>query len=121
MTVHSGLSLVFAREFQQPSFFFTMAQRMLLRASGPRRVYYGFTRSFSTVLDTPVDPGTQQIRLATPRTTVFENALNAKAPRTNWTKEEISEIYNTSLIDLTYASVGQIALLSSDMPLSSIS
>lgn len=98
-----------------------MAQRMLLRASGPRRVYYGFTRSFSTVLDTPVDPGTQQIRLATPRTTVFENALNAKAPRTNWTKEEISEIYNTSLIDLTYASVGQIALLSSDMPLSSIS
>ena len=86
-----------------------MAQRVLFRASGlragPGRLPH-LTRSFSTVLDTPVDPGTQQIRQTTPRTSVFENALNATAPRTNWTKDEIAEIYNTSLIDLTYASVG---------------
>ena len=59
------------------------------------------SRSFSTVLDTPVDPGTQQLR----KSSVFENALNANAPRTTWTKEEITEVYNTSLIDLTYAAV----------------
>jgi biotin synthase len=62
-------------------------------------------RSFSTVIDAPVDPTTQQIIPQTQKTSVFENALNAKAPRTNWTKEEIAEVYNTSLIDLTYASV----------------
>ena len=86
-----------------------MAQRVLFRASGlrvgPGRVHH-LSRSFSTVLDTPVDPGTQQIRQSAVRTDVFENALNAKAPRTTWTKDEIAEIYNTSLIDLTYAAVG---------------
>jgi biotin synthase len=87
-----------------------MAQRVLLRASGlrasPVRAHCFFIRPFSTVLDTPVDPGTQQLRTVKRQTSVFENALNAKAPRTDWTKDEIAEIYNTSLIDLTYASVG---------------
>jgi hypothetical protein len=82
----------------------TMAQRMLLRPAGsvfvPRTL--PISRSFSTVLDTPVDPATQQIRRIR---SVFKDALDAKAPRTNWTKEEITEVYNTSLIDLTYASV----------------
>ena len=34
---------------------------------------------------------------------LLQDAVGATSPRTNWTKEEISEIYNTPLIDLTYA------------------
>jgi biotin synthase len=90
-----------------------MAQRVLLRTGRgltltPRSLQ--ITRSFSTVLDAPVDPGTQQLRSPTRAGSVFESALNASAPRTNWTKEEISEVYNTSLIDLTHASVCQVTL-----------
>lgn len=82
-----------------------MAQRMLLRPTGlllARRPQYAY-RSFSTVLDTPIDPRTQQATPPARLTSVFEDALNASGPRTNWTKEEISEVYNTSLIDLTFA------------------
>jgi len=92
-----------------------MAQRVLLRTGrglslAPRSLQ--ITRSFSTVLDTPVDPGTQQLRSSTRTGSVFENALNASAPRTSWTKEEIAEVYNTSLIDLTHAAVCHTALSS---------
>jgi|TARA_R110002003_G_scaffold595_16_gene20830 biotin synthase len=62
-------------------------------------------RPFSTVIDAPVDPKTQQITPPSGRRSVFEDAAQAVAPRTNWTKEEISEVYSTSLIELTYASV----------------
>ncbi|CAK7233844.1 biotin synthase [Sporothrix bragantina] len=34
----------------------------------------------------------------------FYRALNATAPRTDWTRDEIASIYNTPLIDLTHAS-----------------
>jgi biotin synthase len=55
-------------------------------------------------LDTPIDPQTQR---ATPpaarKSSVFEDAVNATGTRTNWTREEIAEIYNTPLIKLTYA------------------
>lgn len=86
-----------------------MAQRLLLRPIGliivPRTQLSLCSRSFSTVLDAPVDPRTQQITPPTRVTSVFDEALNAKGPRTNWSKEEISEVYNTSLIDLTHAAV----------------
>jgi hypothetical protein len=100
---------------------FAMAQRVFLRtgrglALTPRSLQ--ITRPFSTVLDTLVDPGTQQLRSVARTGSVFENALNASAPRTNWTKEEISEVYNTSLIDLTYASVCQATLWQSGGSLS---
>jgi hypothetical protein len=62
-------------------------------------------RPFSTVLDTPVDPSTQRATPPTLRASVFEDALHAVAPRTNWTKEEIAQVYNTPLIELTHASV----------------
>ncbi|EOA90049.1 biotin synthase [Exserohilum turcicum] len=84
-----------------------MPHAVLLRANGlragPRRVHH-IVRSFSTVLDTPVYPATHKIRPPTGQSLVFDSARNAKAPRTNWTKDEIAEIYNTSLIDLTFAS-----------------
>ncbi len=86
-----------------------MAQRTLVRPIGlvfnSARTQQ-FARSFSTVLDTPVDPKTQQITPPAHRkSSVYENAVNATGPRTNWTREEISEIYNTPLIKLTYAAV----------------
>ncbi|KAF2129584.1 biotin synthase [Dothidotthia symphoricarpi CBS 119687] len=83
-----------------------MAQRLLKRPIGllfvPVRTQY-LSRSFSTVLDTPVDPSTQQITPPTSQRSVFQDALQAAGPRTNWTREEIAEVYNTSLIELTYA------------------
>lgn len=42
--------------------------------------------------------------ISTPRS-AFENALEASAPRNNWTKEEIKEIYDTPLMKLAYAAV----------------
>jgi biotin synthase len=42
--------------------------------------------------------------VSTPRS-AFESALEASAPRTNWTKEEIKEIYDTPLMKLAYAAV----------------
>jgi hypothetical protein len=36
---------------------------------------------------------------------VFQEALQSTTARTNWTKEEISEIYNTPLMELSYAAV----------------
>lgn len=86
-----------------------MAQRTLLRPIGlvlssARTTQFG--RSFSTVLDTPIDPKTQQVTPpAARKSSVYEDAVNATEPRTNWTREEISEIYNTPLIRLTYAAV----------------
>lgn len=86
-----------------------MAQRTLVRPIGlalnSARIQQ-FVRPFSTVLDTPIDPKTQQATPPTARkSSVFEDAVSATGTRTNWTKEEIAEIYNTSLIKLTYAAV----------------
>ncbi|KAH7398207.1 hypothetical protein BKA66DRAFT_556479 [Pyrenochaeta sp. MPI-SDFR-AT-0127] len=80
-----------------------MALRASIRPIGFRCISTR-TRPFSTVIDAPVDPKTQQITPPTGRRSVFEDAVHAVGPRTNWTKEEISEVYNTSLIELTYAS-----------------
>jgi biotin synthase len=87
----------------------TMAHRNLVRALRVPvlpRAQHSF-RGFSTVLDGHVDPQTQRITppIARHASSVYENALHATGPRTNWTKDEITEVYNTSLIDLTYASV----------------
>ena len=86
-----------------------MAQRTLVRQFGlalSSARARQLVRPFSTVLDTPIDPQTQQ---ATPpaarKSSVFEDAVNATGTRTNWTREEIAEIYNTPLIKLTYAAV----------------
>ena|SRR5436305_6958527 len=41
---------------------------------------------------------------STPRS-VFQEAIEAKAPRTNWTLEEIKHIYETPLMELAFAAV----------------
>lgn len=54
-------------------------------------------------------PGTLGSTAAVPPvaagSSVFKDAVNAKAPRTNWTREEISEIYNQPLMELAFAAV----------------
>lgn len=86
-----------------------MAQRTLVRPVGlalSSARTQRFVRPFSTVLDTPIDPNIQQAAPPTARkSSVFEDAVNATGTRTNWTREEIAEIYNTPLIRLTYAAV----------------
>lgn len=64
-------------------------------------------RSFSTVIDAPIPAASQQTPPAVPsgRGSVFRDAVQATSPRTNWTKEQISEVYNTPLIELTYGAV----------------
>lgn len=83
-----------------------MAQRCLARSLAftvPRKGTQRLSRGFSTVLDTPLYPSTQP-PLPT-ASSVFQDAVQASAPRTNWSREEISEVYNTPLMELTYASV----------------
>ena len=86
-----------------------MAQRVLLRPLGLASPVFARTqyvsRPFSTVIDAPIHPASQPAPPQKPSSTVFEDAVQATGPRTNWTKEQISEVYNTSLIDLTYAAV----------------
>jgi hypothetical protein len=38
---------------------------------------------------------------------VLEEAVNAKAPRHDWTKDEIREVYNTPLMELAFQAVGK--------------
>ncbi|ORY19004.1 hypothetical protein BCR34DRAFT_621180 [Clohesyomyces aquaticus] len=52
---------------------------------------------FSTVHDAPAQSSPALSN------SVFEDAVQATAPRTNWTREEIASIYNTPLIELSYA------------------
>jgi biotin synthase len=40
-----------------------------------------------------------------PRNSVFQQAIEATEPRTNWTREEIQQIYDTPLIELAFAAV----------------
>ena len=40
---------------------------------------------------------------------VFNQAVNATGPRNNWTKDEISQIHHTPLMELAFAAVSQLA------------
>jgi biotin synthase len=60
-------------------------------------------RPFSTVKDIPITAGGTVPFASTQN--VLQKAMEADAPRTNWTKEEISAVYNTPLFELQYAAV----------------
>jgi biotin synthase len=89
-----------------------MAHRALLRpvrlapSSGLGRTCH-IARPFSTVIDAPLSATSQQGPPAAPSKagSVFSDAVKATGPRTSWTKEQIAEVYNTSLIELTYGAV----------------
>jgi hypothetical protein len=42
---------------------------------------------------------------STPRKSVFQQAIESNMPRTNWTREEIKEIYDMPLMELAFAAV----------------
>lgn len=65
-------------------------------------------RSYSIVHDVPRVTGTLNQTAPPPPPkglSVFEQAVNATGPRNNWTKEEISQIHQTPLMELAFAAV----------------
>lgn len=62
-------------------------------------------RTFST----PVDDSFSPISATSPPSAASQGALwhavNARAPRYDWTKDEIRELYNTPLMELAHQSV----------------
>jgi hypothetical protein len=66
-----------------------------------------FRRSFSSVQDVPVYAST-----------ILQKCLSATEPRTDWLKDEISELYDAPLMELHYAAVRP--LLPPNWPLTSV-
>lgn len=65
-------------------------------------------RYYSIVHDVPRGgPGLAQTSPPPPpqSRSVFDQAVNATGPRNNWTKEEISQIHQTPLMELAFAAV----------------
>ena len=58
-------------------------------------------RAYGTV-QSPPSAGSLASRIPT----ALQEATAASAPRTNWTREEIHQIYHTPLNQLSYAAVG---------------
>jgi len=73
--------------------------RALFRESKPQSLI----RKYGTVSSAPA-------QAATPPSGAFDRAVEATAPRNNWTKEEIKEIYDTPLMKLAFAAVSYICL-----------
>ena len=63
-------------------------------------------RAFSTVIDESFAPVSPPLGSAAPRpSSAIENAVAAREARTRWSKEEISEIYNSPLMELAFKAV----------------
>lgn len=77
-----------------------------LIALGTRRP----SRTFSTVIDENISPVSSS--LSPPPSpaphaagALLQDTVNANEPRTNWTKNEIRELFNTPLMELAFNSV----------------
>jgi hypothetical protein len=70
------------------------------RCSAPAQRCYG---SVSSVTSGPAIGSA--IPTSIPRNSVFQQAIEATELRTNWTKKEIQQIYDTPLIELAFAAV----------------
>ncbi|KAK6427642.1 biotin synthase [Oleoguttula sp. CCFEE 5521] len=82
-------------------------RRVALLSSIPR------IRQFSTVVDDAFSPVSSSGVPPTPTArqgSALKNAVNATAPRFNWSKEEIREIYNTTLMELAFQSAFSFAV-----------
>ncbi len=63
-------------------------------------------RSYGTVSGAPSYPSLLDADPAsTPQRSIFQEAIEAKTPRTDWTRDEIKQIYDTPLMDLAFAAV----------------
>lgn len=69
-------------------------------------------RAFSTVVDDGFTRMTAPSSGPPPPpqpSSALQDAMSSKAPRQNWTKDEIREIYNTPLMELAFSSVCPLA------------
>jgi biotin synthase len=60
-------------------------------------------RALSTIQDAPILNTSFPVQAT--QSTPLQDAVKASGPRMTWTKEEITQIYNTSLMELQYAAV----------------
>lgn len=70
----------------------------------PRSLPRTVLRSYGTVQGPP-----SAASIASRIPSALAEATAATAPRITWSREEVSQIYNTPLNELTYASVSQSA------------
>jgi biotin synthase len=64
------------------------------------------TRSFSTPVEDVFSPiRTTPLPSPPVASSALRDAVNARTPRYDWTKEEIREIYNTPLMELAFQAV----------------
>lgn len=80
----------------------SQSTRALKALHQPARSVILANRSYGTVSEAPIDPATMGIRK---EKSVFRTAVDATAPRINWTRDEIKEIYDMSLMELAFAAV----------------
>ncbi len=79
-----------------------LVPRQSVHAMG--RMYVGSgKRLFSTVVD--VDIGTNLPIAPSYTASALHSACQARAPRNNWSKDDIRAIYNTPLMELAFKSV----------------
>jgi biotin synthase len=86
----------------------TMSRRVARGAASKARS----VRFYSIVHDVP-RTGSSFGQTASPpqaprAQSIFEQAVNATGARNTWTKEEISQIHQTPLMELAYAAVSQL-------------
>ena len=76
--------------------FLVAGCKALLRESKPQSFVrkYGTVSAFATQVTKPAS--------------TFDKALAASAPRNDWTKEEIKELYDTPLMNLAFAAVSNL-------------
>lgn len=79
-----------------------VARRVVSKASYARyySIVHDVPRTAAGLSPTPPPPQPQS-------RSVFEEAVNATGPRTNWTKDEITQIHQTPLMELAFAAVSQ--------------
>jgi hypothetical protein len=83
-----------------------LPRRVALRSVAARSTPWA--RQFSTVVDdtfSPVAPASAPPPPQARKGRVLEEAVNATAPRYDWTKDEIREVYNTPLMELAFQAV----------------
>ena len=90
---------------------YTMSLTLLSRRAAPRSLQTtcNAIRTFSTPVNDSFSPSTPPPPPAGTESHVLQNAVRARGPRYDWTRDEIREIYNTPLMDLTYQSVRTVS------------
>lgn len=76
-------------------------------SSRSRTQILSISRAFSTVQDAPTFSTPIPAAFTAP-SSPLQDAVNASGPRMDWKKDEISQIYNSPLIELQYAAVSSL-------------